>query len=454
MGALSELALMLLSGALRDFNYDREAKPTSHCPTYRMNKKLYPLYLCALSLCAASARAQTTTTTTTTATPAAPAAAPAAAACSARSPAAAPTSPVSTPSMEGPLTVNLKPESFDIPDFGKIYVSGAVTAIALADTPTFYGEKSGIADISNAQVFIQKVDGEFQFFLDAGAYSFPTVGVPYPYSGNTMSATFGALPIGFVKYAPNANFSHRGRKTSDPHRRRVRVHLREHEHLARTPLEPGAAHQPRRAGQPTRRARWPATCHGMTASIRTATTGPRAPGTWTINSSNTLEFVIGGNLGTTDYGTSATPEVVNNDKEILNLIYSFTSGALDGAGLLPVRRLRQLARKSAGSRTRRPPGVGVLVNYAVPNTSWNLSARGEEISSSGSTTDGSVNLLYGPGSKAWSFTFTPSYQVGVLFARAEVSFVGASSTTAGYAFGKTGNSTSQTRFAIETGILF
>ena len=25
----------------------------------------------------------------------------------------------------GPLTVNLKPESFDIPDFGKIYVSGA-----------------------------------------------------------------------------------------------------------------------------------------------------------------------------------------------------------------------------------------------------------------------------------------------------------------------------------------
>jgi hypothetical protein len=44
--------------------------------------------------------------------------------------------------------------------------------------------------------------------------------------------------------------------------------------------------------------------------------------------------------------------------------------------------------------------------------------------------------------------------VGVLFTRAEVSFVGASSTTAGYAFGKTGNSTSQTRFAIETGILF
>ena len=171
-----------------------------------MNKKLYSLSFCALALSATLSRAQTaapaTTTTTTTTTTAAPAPAAAAAA-----PAAAPTSPVSTPSMEGPLTVNVKPESFDIPDFGKIYVSGAVTAIALADTPTFFGEKDSIADMSNAQVFVQKVDGVFQFFVDAGAYSFPTVGVPYTTASNTMSATFGALPIAFIKIAPNANFS-------------------------------------------------------------------------------------------------------------------------------------------------------------------------------------------------------------------------------------------------------
>ena len=99
-------------------------------------------------------------------------------------------------------------------------------------------------------------------------------------------------------------------------------------------------------------------------------------------------------------------------------------------------------------------GFGVLANYAIPNSSWNLSARIENISSSGSPTDGSANLLYGPGSKAWSATFTPTYQVGIFFARAEISYVGASSTTPGFAFGKNGNNTSQTRFAIETGILF
>ena len=94
------------------------------------------------------------------------------------------------------------------------------------------------------------------------------------------------------------------------------------------------------------------------------------------------------------------------------------------------------------------------MNYAVPNTSWNIAGRVEDIASSGSTTDGSTNLLYGPGSKAWSFTLTPTYQVGVLFGRAEVSFVGASSTTAGAVFGPQGTKTSTTRFAVETGILF
>ena len=98
--------------------------------------KLVARLVCALFTCTATARAQTATTTTApTTAPAAAPATPAAAAAPAAAP-AAPTSPVSTPSMEGPLAVNVKPESFDIPDFGKIYVSGAVTAIAFP-TPRY-----------------------------------------------------------------------------------------------------------------------------------------------------------------------------------------------------------------------------------------------------------------------------------------------------------------------------
>jgi hypothetical protein len=353
--------------------------------------------------------------------------------------------------MEGPLTVNLKPESFDIPDFGKIYVSGALTAIALGDTPPFFGEKSAYADISNAQVFVQKVDGAFQFFIDAGAYSFPTVGVPYTEAGTTMSNTFGALPVAFLKYV-NGNFSLQAGKLP-----------------TLIGAEYGFTYENMDISRGLLWNQEPIISRGVQANY---TAGPvlfnvswndgfysnrfnwiTGAATWTINTANTLEVVGGGNLGYTDYGTSATPIVQNNDQDIFNVIYSYTAGQWTAQAYFQYADTNKGVAIGIGKDTS-STGFGVLANYAIPNSSWNLSARFENISSSGSPVDGSANLLYGPGSTAWSFTFTPTYQVGVLFTRAEVSFVGASSATPGFAFGRSGTSTSQTRFAIETGILF
>jgi hypothetical protein len=60
----------------------------------------------------------------------------------------------------------------------------------------------------------------------------------------------------------------------------------------------------------------------------------------------------------------------------------------------------------------------------------------------------------GPGSNAWSITFSPTYQYKIFFARAEISHVGTSSTTPGLVFGPNGTNTTQTRGMIEAGILF
>ena len=352
--------------------------------------------------------------------------------------------------MEGPLAVNLKPECFDVPDFGKIYVSGAVTAIALADTPYPSSEKGAYADLSNAQVFVQKVDGAFQFFLDAGTYSFPTVGVPYTESGSTNTATFGALPLAFLKYV-NGNFSIQAGKLPTLIGAEYGFTY-ENMNISRgllwnqEPLISRGVQANYTAGPVLFNVSWN---DGFYSNRFNWVTGAA---TWTINTANTLEVVGGGNLGTTDYGSSATPEIVNNDSEIVNLIYSYTSGAWTAQAYFQYADSGNAT--AVGAKDTSTTGVGVLVNYAVPNTSWNLSFRGEDITSSGSATDGSANLLYGPGSKAYSFTFTPTYQSGVFFTRGEVSIVGASSTTRGDAFGKTGSSTSQARFAIETGILF
>ena len=83
-----------------------------------------------------------------------------------------------------------------------------------------------------------------------------------------------------------------------------------------------------------------------------------------------------------------------------------------------------------------------------------LPARFEYIASTGNAADGAPNLLYGPGSKAWSITVTPTYQWKIFFARGEFSFVGGVDTTAGLVFGSNGNDKTQARLLLEAGLLF
>ncbi len=407
---------------------------------------------CALAALAPLGQAQTTTAPA----PAAPAATPAPAAAAAAAPAAPaapPTSPVSTPSMEGPLAVNVKPESFDIPDFGKIYVSGAVTGLAMTENNLFPGDRTSLADVSNAQVFVQKVDGEFQFFVQAGVYSLPALGAGYLTAGNATTDLYGPLPQAFVKFAPNANFNIE---------------------IGKLPTLIGAEYTFTYENMNIERGLlWnqeTAVSRGIQANY---TAGPVAlavswndgfysnrynwlsgSATWTINTANTLSLVISGNAGTTDYSNSlATPLIQNNDQSLDNLIYSYTAGAWILQGYVQyadAKGTAALGYTGSASTT----GYGALANYAVPNTSVNLSGRVEYITSNGSVASGTPNLLYGPGSNAWSFTFTPSYQSGVLFTRAEASVVQASGVTSGMGFGLKGTNTYQFRFAIESGILF
>ena len=83
-----------------------------------------------------------------------------------------------------------------------------------------------------------------------------------------------------------------------------------------------------------------------------------------------------------------------------------------------------------------------------------LSGRGEYIASSGNLAQNSVNLMYGPGSSAWSLTLTPTFQQARFFARGEVSFVRANGIKPGDAFGNSGTDQNQPRGVIEIGFLF
>jgi Putative beta-barrel porin-2, OmpL-like. bbp2 len=368
----------------------------------------------------------------------------------AAAPAAPAPTPPSMPSMAGPLAVNPNPLNFDIPDFGKIYVTGAATALGLAQDDHVAGDQNGRLDISNGQVFIQKTDGLFQFFAQAGVYSLPSLGTPYVRASTTTDQTYGVLPQGFLKLAPSDSFSVEAGKLP------TLIGAESTFTFENLNIERGLLWNQE-----------PAVSRGLQGNY---TVGPVAfsaswnngfysnrynwasgSATWTINSQNTLEAVAAGSLNRTTYSSSSTPEIQNNS-EIYNLIYTYTTGPWTINPYLQYTYVPQnveIGTAHSGSTY----GAALLAKYAFdPN--FNLAGRAEYIGSTGSTTDGSPNLLYGPGSKAWSLTLTPTYQYKVFFGRLDASYVRTSHTTPGSAFGLAGNDESQGRAVFETGILF
>ncbi|EQD71895.1 hypothetical protein B1A_05582, partial [mine drainage metagenome] len=153
---------------------------------------------------------------------------------------------------------------------------------------------------------------------------------------------------------------------------------------------------------------------------------------FSLNSANTLALVGMGNLGSTRYTSPATP-LYQNNSDIYNLIYTYASRPWT---FQPYLQYTYVPRNTAlgiakGTATE---GVAFLTGYHL-TSHVTLAFRGEYISSTGNTSDGALNLIYGPGSQAWSLTVTPTYQDQDFFARAEVSFVKAIDYVPGDAFG-------------------
>jgi hypothetical protein len=388
--------------------------------------------------------------------PAAPAAGvpPGAAAAPAPAP-AAPTSPLIAPSITGPLTIQLPPPKYTLGPLGDIYVDGIASGLYQWQSnpvPNILpGNNTNVGGINNGQVFVQKTDGLFQFYAQAGAYSITSLGSPYI---STPLATWGAnspsgnlwgwFPQGFAKIAPTDNFSIQAGKLP------TLIGAEYTFSFENINIERGLLWNQEPAVSKGAQANY--TLGPVAASL--SFTDGFDSGVWnwltgavtyTLNPTNSFEFVAGGNLGLTKANTLRTP-VLQNNSTIYNLIYTYNS---DPWIIQPYFQATHVQGNDGvygpGAATL---GGALLVNYDVGG-GFNLGGRLEYIG-----TLGSNNLLYGPGSGAFSLTFTPTYQYRYFFARGEVSFVKANSITNGDAFGSSGTNTTQTRLLVETGILF
>ncbi|WP_310476544.1 outer membrane beta-barrel protein [Sandarakinorhabdus sp.] len=110
------------------------------------------------------------------------------------------------PGLSGPISYNPKPLSVDLGG-SKIYISGIASGFVGTQSNTTPGVASSFADVSNAQVIIQKPEGVFQFLVQAGLYRHETLGLPYARAATFTDATYGPVPQAWVKIAPSSAFN-------------------------------------------------------------------------------------------------------------------------------------------------------------------------------------------------------------------------------------------------------
>jgi hypothetical protein len=179
--------------------------------------------------------------------------------------------------------------------------------------------------------------------------------------------------------------------------------------------------------------------------------------TYVINPKNTVIVSGGGAVSKNAKSTFATLLPQNNGW-LVNLIYTYSSGPLL---ISPYFQYTYTPQQSEVGlyRSASTTGAAVLAKYTItPEISVAGRVEYEKSSSKDCPVGDPVcvptNLMFGPSSKAWSLTLTPTWQKGIYFARAEISYVHASDTTPGFAFGTDLDAETQTRGVIEAGVLF
>src|SRR5271154_572778 len=371
-------------------------------------------------------------------TPASPAPAAAAQSGSTPSTPAAPAAPtaLSTPAITGPLA-GLPPADFDAGWFGKLSVNGLISGIGIVQNNHVPGDSSAQRDLSNGQVFLQKTDGWFQFYLQAGAYNLPALGVPFIATDKTTTDLYGPLPVGFVKLQAGKNTSIEvgalptmlgAEYTFSFENMNIeRGLLWNQENVITRGVQVNQT-----MGKFAASLAW---TDGFYSNRYTWLTGSLAY----TNGPNALSFVAGGNLGQTKFQNLAPP--VQNDGAVYNVIYTFTKGPWIVQPYYQYTNVPTNAKLGV-AKGASTSGGAILLSYAMKH-GFSLPVRFEYISSSGSAAQNAVNLLYGAGSSGTSFTLTPTYQKGGFFVRGDLALVHANNYEKGLVFGPGGTNDNQ-----------
>jgi hypothetical protein len=352
-----------------------------------------------------------------------------------------------TPSITGPLQA-IPPAIFDAGPFGKLAVNGILDGLGMWTGNYVPGDSSTQAALSNGQVWIQKTDGWFQFYLQAGAYNLPALGTPFLATDKAVSNLYGPVPVAFLKLQPGKNTSIQvgalptlmgAEYTFTFENMNInRGLLWNQENAVNRGIQVNQT-----MGKFTASMSWNdgfySNRYSWLSGSLTYASGPHS-----------LAFVGMGNLAQTKFQSLATP--VQNNGTMYAVLYTFNKAPWI---IQPYWQYTNIPTNPSigvvkGATTN---AAAILVSRTFKH-GFSLPARFEYIKSSGSASDQSVNLMYGPGSSGTSITVTPTYQHGGFFVRGELAYVHAGSIAPGSAFGSDGTLQHQTRAMAEFGFIF
>jgi hypothetical protein len=368
----------------------------------------------------------------------------------AAAPAAPAPTPMPYPSMSSSLSANPNPAVFYAgPILGKLMVDGVLSGGGFWQSnpaTDFFGRvnKDGYGDVFNGTLIVNKTDGPIQFYIQAGAYSLPALGSPYYDASRIDRHTVGFVQQGFVKFVPNSMFSIEvgalptligDEYTFTFENMNIeRGLLWNQENAVTKGVQVNFTKGP-----------WTASVSWNDGFYSDRYTSASALLTYTFKNSDTLSAVAMGNyFGDVRASSFVAPASLANS-QVYNLIYTHTKGPWV---ISPYIQYTTVPNVPGWTPSGSTIGGALLVKYSFTPT-FNVGVRGEYISSSGS-----ANLMYGPGSNAWSITVTPTYQKGIFFIRGEASYVSVGSGTPGAMFGPAGFARDQVRVLGESGVIF
>jgi len=358
--------------------------------------------------------------------------------------------PLPMPSTSGPLTTAIPHEIGGSETLGKLQVTGVLSGMGLTEGNHIAGDSPTHWDVSNAQIFIQKTTGWWQFYLQGGAYNLPAIGVPFLSTADTVKNIYGPFPQGYLKLV-------KGNFNVEVGALPTLIGAEYTFSFQNMNIERGLLWNQENAVNRGIQLNWTHKKLSTSFSWNDGFYSNRYTWLWgslayAFNSSNALSFVAGGNAGAYAKNTLVTPLLLNNE-EIYNLLYTYSHGHWV---INPYYQYTNVPRNASigilqGAHTN---GGALLVTYNFKH-GVSLSARPEYIKSSGTVLDpNAINLLYGPGSGAFAFTVTPTYRKDAFFLRGDFAIVHATNSTSGAVFGPAGLNVNQPRGVIEAGFMF